>query len=98
MLRARDVAPAHLPRQRQSVPGEIESVGLAELLQHREVRPGAAAAIEQPRRRAARDRARDLGPDEPAESAKPEVRLLGEMRELEQAIHAVGEARGLMLP
>ena len=53
---ARDVAPAPLACQRQTVPGEIESVGLAELLQQREVRPRPAAAIEQPRIRAARNR------------------------------------------
>ena len=45
--------------------------------QHLEIRAGAAAAIEDPRRRHAGGGARERGPHVLAESTKPEVRLLG---------------------
>ena len=56
---------------------QVEADGVAKGPQHLEIRAGAAAAIEDPRRRHAGGGARDRGAHVLAEATKPEVRLLG---------------------
>lgn len=90
---ASDLAAAHLMTEHQPVQRQIESVGIAVPCEPRNISPCATSAVQQRWRWSARDGAGNFRLHKPSEAAKPEMRLLGEMRELQKAIHAVSEAR-----
>jgi hypothetical protein len=88
--RERDVADARLDDAMPVRAGElgadarhIEAGRAAVGPQHLEIRSGAAAAIENPRRRPPFSGAHERGLDVLTEAAKPEVRLFGAVSQLE---------------
>jgi hypothetical protein len=82
-----------LTAERQTVPCQVETIGIAVLSEPRDIGAGAASTIEKSWRRSTFDRAHNLWLNEPSKPAKPEVRLLREVSKLQESIHAVGGAR-----